>query len=337
MSLQLNLPTIGCSGVARFIVKNAKGEVTLDTGEQKNMLLDGWFAANNTSEPSVCHVGTGTTPPVGTDTTLESHLAYTSTTTSGAGSFFESGDDVTGWVLSTKEFIWSFAQGAVVGNISEYGLNNSASNAGMKVRNLIKDSNGDPTTISITAQDQLVITWRMRKHIPGSAAMIAAENTQQLMLNNVLTDVTITGINPGLLKNWVLSTARPEAFDFEVGVRILSLTSQGAQNLYNCTAGQDLSASVSVTGQEGNASLYIGTTTSNPAAGVWQKNYYKSFPLDNGYNDTAPTKMFLFGRSGTGNLTNQNVVHHVIRFNPEFIVGKDKIFTISLAIQIARA
>ncbi len=109
------------------------------------------------------HLGTGGTAPVFADTSLESFLV----SSSAQGSFSANTSVLTGTdYLKESQNTFTFDIGAVIGNISELGITTSPTEgADIQTRALFKDGIGDPTTITVTAQDQLVITYFIQKTI----------------------------------------------------------------------------------------------------------------------------------------------------------------------------
>lgn len=104
-----------------------------------------------------CCVGTGNSNSVVTQTSLDTFKAST-TTTQGA---IEAGIQVTTlpyymWLRST----YRFGEGVAAGNISEIGL--GWANANLWNRALVKDSNGNPTTITVLADEYLDVITEIR-------------------------------------------------------------------------------------------------------------------------------------------------------------------------------
>lgn len=125
-----------------------------------------------------CAVGTGNTAPAFTDTQLTAFLAghaYTSTPTSTSGTGYEG-----------ALYTFAFAQGAVVGNIAEVGtgIANTGSTgfSPMFSHALILDSGGNPTTIPVTAIDQLTVTYEVDVYWPTTDTIvnITDSNTGQV-------------------------------------------------------------------------------------------------------------------------------------------------------------
>ena len=149
---------------------------------QKNLILAGQMSSLDQCG-RVLHVGTGSAAPLFSDTSLVGLVA----TATGAS-----------WVNSTSVLngntyekesstVIDFGVGSVVGNLSELGLSGSASTGvDLDTRALFVDVLGDPTTITVTAQDQLVVTYFLTKHIAMSPV------TSSVLLGGVTIDYTIT-------------------------------------------------------------------------------------------------------------------------------------------------
>lgn len=115
-------------------------------------------------------VGTGSSTPLFSNTALDSPL----TSAAGAGwNDIASTLSGTNYIKESRNII-TFPIGAVVGNISELSLSNSGQDS--DTRALFKDGAGDPTTITVTAQDQLVVTYFVQKTIsmiPFTSSILA--------------------------------------------------------------------------------------------------------------------------------------------------------------------
>lgn len=108
------------------------------------------------------HIGTGGTTPVFADTSLQSFIATKTGANWSANTSVLTGDD---YVKESKN-TFTFAIGAVVGNISELGISTTSNETSdIQTRALFKDGAGDPTTITVTSQDQLVVTYFVKKTI----------------------------------------------------------------------------------------------------------------------------------------------------------------------------
>jgi hypothetical protein len=103
-------------------------------------------------------VGTGTTAPSTTQTSLTSFLAGVNRGSPYPNSSVNSGSPN---YQSLKTWIFTFTQGAVVGTISEVGVGWASTGATLFSRELIRDGGGSPITLSLTAIDQLIIYYEL--------------------------------------------------------------------------------------------------------------------------------------------------------------------------------
>lgn len=124
-------------------------------GEPQQRDLDGWMYT--------LAVGSGSTPPAVTDTGLVAKVAQTNRST--AAGTVTSGRVLTpvpyGWYRKTYEF----AAGAAAGNLSELGLKYSNNDNLLNTRALIKDSSGQPTTITVLSDEILIVTYEVRVYV----------------------------------------------------------------------------------------------------------------------------------------------------------------------------
>lgn len=137
------------------------GEVINSLGRQKNLILAGAMSSFG-SIGNYLHVGTGNTAPTFSDTGLENQIAVS------AFSAWTESNVVLNGTTYEKESVnaFTFTVGAVVGNIAELGVNSSTNpSATFDTRALFKDGAGDPTTIPVTVDDQLVVTYYVKKFI----------------------------------------------------------------------------------------------------------------------------------------------------------------------------
>lgn len=100
-------------------------------------------------------LGTGTTPPQPGDSSLESQLIVEPFRGSWYTSYSEviPGETLKGVMRRTH----SFNQGQINANLSEIGVIDSRGN--LITRSLIKDDLGNPTTLTVTNEDQLVLVY----------------------------------------------------------------------------------------------------------------------------------------------------------------------------------
>ena len=158
---------MGIAGEFRCVVKRADGSVKLDTGYQKNLILDqglDYFGSDDTtySFNSACVVGTGNSIPKVTQTKLDNAVGYAIL----AGVDDKKDYDVVrdGNLYKTSRQCKYSIKGLDNANITEVGLASrfsSNTNYSLNTRALIKDSNGNPTTITVLSGEQLDIYYKV--------------------------------------------------------------------------------------------------------------------------------------------------------------------------------
>lgn len=166
-------------GYYRLVIRHEDGGED-DTGWFPNLITNqglDWIGAGgptyNTSNNwkylnTHCGVGTGSAAPSFTDTQLTSFLAmYPAVTSSNVQA------STTTYIAGPPPY-WSvvfgygFATGAVVGNISEVGVGNTAqtdTQPQLFSHALILDGSGNPTTLSILVTDALTVYYELRYYI----------------------------------------------------------------------------------------------------------------------------------------------------------------------------
>lgn len=109
---------------------------------------------------SSCRVGSGSVPPEPTDTALAAPVGNNSSDHSPAVGF-SNAHPYYGW----RRLTYRFNAGVAAGNLSEVGVFGSA---GMYSRALIKDSSGDPVTVTVLPDEVLDVTYELRVYVPTS-------------------------------------------------------------------------------------------------------------------------------------------------------------------------
>ncbi len=168
-----NLPIeVKAKGLCRIQLKDvATGEIRLDTGDFDNTLLDNFFKADGYAFLRA-HACTDATVNV-TDTSMSS-IGATNTVDYSAGT-----PEISGSLITTSMVnVFTFAAGSVVGNLSCIALLSTTTDASiattLRVKTLVKDVNGDPTTIPVTAADQLIVTHTLKFTVDQHPASFVA-------------------------------------------------------------------------------------------------------------------------------------------------------------------
>lgn len=192
---------VGNIGIAGYYTFYVNGEAAFEA-PSKNLITNfGWNRILNLTavQPAipVVQVGTSNTPPALTDTALGGFVAQVNGSTSSGSE--GTGTDANGPYVFTRN-TYTFAIGAVVGNIAEVGWKVETADSGLTSRALVKDAGGNPTTLTLLSTDQLIVTFELRYY----RAVI--DTTQTVTIGGVSTDCVLrtavlqTGTSGG--NNW---------------------------------------------------------------------------------------------------------------------------------------
>lgn len=150
------------AGKYKLTVRKPDGEVRLETDWFDNLItnkgLDNYFASGISSVMTYCHVGSGTSTPTVTQTSLDNRIMSTSTRSSSTQSANGSAP-----YESTSIATYRFAAVGGATNISEIGVSPSTDNLGASLtsRALILDVSGSPITISLNTGEVLDATYAL--------------------------------------------------------------------------------------------------------------------------------------------------------------------------------
>jgi len=145
-------------------------------GNSKRLVAD-WFenlitnygmnalAAPNGDLMQYCSVGTSNAQPAFTNTNLGSRKA----TVSGVNSPSATKGKNVAEGYTYKRKTWEFVQGSATGVLAEVGIGDKANGSGLFSRALIKDAQGNPTSITILPDEILQVTWEVRIYWPQTA------------------------------------------------------------------------------------------------------------------------------------------------------------------------
>ncbi|MCT8857539.1 hypothetical protein K5M76_09590 [Shewanella xiamenensis] len=299
-------------GKFKFIVTHADGSKT-ESNEFDNLILNNAFSNSNVSELSVCAVGSGTTAPSVTDTALVSQVGSLSGIGTGAAV-------TTTWegTLATvgRKNTYSFTAGAIVGNISEVAIY-SAIVSRIAVRTLVKDLNGNPTTITLTAGDQLSVEYTLFVKIETRPP------AQTLNINGVDYSVkTIIGFPEAYAST--ISKIGPSNYPFvnsvSDGVSIndtINIPADGVAQRLNTALGNRINVTASL-------------TTDRSVTGELTETFSATIPTSTQLPSNANIKAVFFTNSN-------NVCNIAVVFDPPLPKNNTVGYTFKLACKIARA
>ena len=176
-----------CSGHFTVRVLSAEEEVREEVSFP-NLVTDGGLARMGISSGFLqyCVVGASSVPPSPTDTSMGSEIARTNNRPT-----YDYGilPDPPYYVFSRQTF--RFTSGQAAGNISEVGVSWGSGATALFSRALVLDTEGNPTTITVQADEILEVTYEFRYYPP---------------LEDSTGSVEFTG-NIGGTYNWILRTA----------------------------------------------------------------------------------------------------------------------------------
>lgn len=170
--MQIKVP-VGVAGIFHNVqVKRSDGTVKFETGEFANLILDqGLTRMVQLDGPTPgtpiacftsCSVGTGNSSPSATQTSLDNQVANTNISelsVTAAGHNYEEG-----YIWS--RYTYTFGLGAINNqNISELAIG-WGGGSNIFSRALIRDVEGNPTSITILSDEQLIVTWEHRRYWP---------------------------------------------------------------------------------------------------------------------------------------------------------------------------
>ncbi len=171
MNIQTGGKVSGVYGIKVLRNAGTDKEHLEDFGESPNMLLDGFFERFASGDLGTSnwymYVGAGADAVLPTQSSLSSQIgAGINSSNSGTltqnPTVNEGGQYTTSFTISAE---WGI--GDIVGNISEVGVSMGSNRpTNLDSRALISDAQGNPTTITVTSQDKLIVSYTLRYIIP---------------------------------------------------------------------------------------------------------------------------------------------------------------------------
>lgn len=157
---------MGMAGEFRCVVKRADGSTKIDTGYQKNLILnqglDFFGGGKGTDMMAYCVIGSGNSQPIYTQNKLDT--AITGVVGSVASYKYDYDAARDGNLYKANKVCKYSFTGLNNVNISEVGLASNYSNTTtyyLCTRALIKDSQGNPTTITVLSGEILEVYYKL--------------------------------------------------------------------------------------------------------------------------------------------------------------------------------
>lgn len=168
----------------------------------RNLITNGGLdrMGDNADWMNWCQVGSGSSVPVATDTGLVTRIAGSNTQQAFTTSAQTSAPF---YLASVKTF--RFAAGVAAGNISEVGIG-WASAGSLFSRALIRDGLGNPTTITVLADELLDVTYEFRQY-PPSVDSSATINLRGVDYTYTGRAIAVNSFTPGQSWGWVAAGA----------------------------------------------------------------------------------------------------------------------------------
>lgn len=312
--LDINAKASGAFRIQKTNIES--GDVYFDSGEFSNNLLNNFFSS---SSANLVHCFVGSDASVSnTDTALTS-IGSTGSVTRSVTSEVDGQGKVTWKLIST----FSFASGAVIGNMSCIGISSSSEMTGtnLKIKSLIKDVNGDPTAITATATDQitvthtLTLTWNQSQ--PLGSVSIDGVNYDATFYTTLFSDV-----NLGVINNENCFTTNP--FGSSPSAMYSSFTPPTIPSL--------TSAFITTAIGKVNLQNVTKTTSENPISGIMQSTYTFSAATTDNLASNAP--IAAVGIIGSTSNSNNFMI---VRFSPPLPKDASIGYTFKINLTISRA
>jgi len=251
---------VSVSGEYR-IQKYKKDILVGDTGWFDNLITDNGL--DNLTLASTfatrCHLGAGNTPPTFSDTALQIPIKDVSRQSSSA-----SIDQANRYWI--EESVYFFAAPGVNQNFSEIGITSSSGgNVGLVSRALILDTFGNPTTLTQLADEDLVVTYRLKLKQPvGDFTGVASG------IGYTIRAAYVDVVSPTSANAWMTGLqpfrVQPITSNFRVGTGTIGSITSGispATSVGNPTKQDDpyvpgssqRTGSVVIAGNQGNVSI----------------------------------------------------------------------------------
>lgn len=299
---ELNLG-MRASGIFSAIQVLKNGELVREIRDCKNLITNSGMEmlASSSDFPSYLRVGAGSAEPRPTDTALASQLA----SASGAGTNAQGQNVEEGYAFMRAQ--WLFPEGAVVGNVSELGIASNASSAPLFNRAMIRDVNGQPTSITVLSDEQLRVVWEYRVYWPKTDSVVQVVNEAD---ENEVYTCTARPIFAG---SWFVGNAS-KGFFYGLDIRMSSSTLDGSKVGY----GTYIPGAYTLREPDGvfqSVSGMSGPNLSRAEGGLGYVVHRASLALNEANNAKGIGGMILcYG--GSANTLNHMKQYFQIRFDP---------------------
>ncbi len=237
-----------------------------------------------------CMVGSGSTAPANTDTTLQSQVATTAaiqTETNG-----NNASPRYGWRRKT----FRFAAGVAAGNLSEVGVGYSTT--AVFSRALIVDGGGSPTTITVLADEVLDVTYELRFYISEA---------------DVAFNVDISAVTYACV-------VRPANITEGIGTQVGDAISVNSVNRANGIKAYETQTLGAVSGEPAGTAFDVSYTNSAYTAGTFYRTTVATAALNQGNTATGIGSMRI----------DNTFCDWQVRFTPKIPKDATKVLTLNV-------
>jgi len=266
-------PTMGLCGKYKLqVMKNGKvvRETELFPNLITNLGMNNYASTTCSLLTQYCQIGTGNTPPAFTDTALAAYKS--SSNGGGAAGTLAYVDSVNRYMVVPHTY--TFTAPAAAGNISEVGVGSQSASGGLFSRALILDSEGNPTTITVLSDEDLIVTYMLYVKQP----------TQDFTGTLGATSYTIRIANADLV-GW--GDSNPPTWGWSTYVAGVIRTHSSAKSTYTGTIGAITSRPTGII-QSGNG---IASVADTYTPGTFTRTSTTTFPTGGA---SATLQSFLF-------------------------------------------
>lgn len=277
--------SVGVKGFYKLVVSKDKEckEVVRETDWFPNLITNnGMDQLSGSILPGYIsrtfYVGSSNQAPAFTDNALISQIA--------SGSYTNYASRATDGQVATYTFSYQFAQGAAAGNVAEVGF--GLPNQPLFSRALVLDGLGNPTTITVIANEFLTLTYEVRINIPQSDFT----KTMDFTVDGSPVSTTVT-----MRANGTTSTSYWGAANTSGNLSYVGYGTMGGSTVFNyfgTAKGSNTTNTYTAGSYKYTFTLIAGINDSNDVNGInfvswrpdnglgtWKMNFTPALPKDN--------------------------------------------------------
>lgn len=298
-------------GYYKLVIRGEDNKIRRETPWFKNLITDAGLNRLGTSGIiNRAAIGTGTTPPSVTDTSLAALSAVTNT----GGASSATGNSGAPDYYSFRTVSYRFPFGTLNGNYTEVAVGWDASGFNAWSRSLILDGNGNPTSISVASNEALDVIYQLRNYPP------LTDSTYELTIDGVTYTVVRRAGAVTSYINWSISftsaaraIARADSSGSQIsaytGALAASTASQPSGSVVSNLSGGDPVASYSYSNNsyEHSAEATIPTDKLNVSGGL-----IKTLVIRHGARGGAGETMGTWWHEFTPALPKDNTIQYTL-------------------------